>query len=266
MLPLGRGALRSMSCEWCDKCTKRFGSATLEVLHSDHPDNGKGLLIIGHPGIGKTYLLDLLLSWHLFTNPQIPVVAITTLKYQVFIKVDGKTPKRFVINHSRIEPDEFVDQLKLWGMKPGDPLVVLHDIKGIPLPYKGILLSVLTYTFVVTCVVASPLQYDNWKEFGKEFVHSKFYLPLLSETEARDFVANTHRAPVPSDATVSEWFYLVGGVPRHLTSQVAVDTAVSRQKMSLPKLKCDPLTGGTDNDPDEIVCMVPAAGYRGGAV
>ena len=48
----------------------------LEVLHSDHPNNGKGLLIIGHPGIGKTCLLDLLLSWHLFTNPQIPVVAV----------------------------------------------------------------------------------------------------------------------------------------------------------------------------------------------
>ena len=234
----------------------------LEVLHSHHPNNGNGLLIIGHPGIGKTCLLDLLLSWHLFTHPQIPVVTVAVEALQVFIKVDGKTPKRFVIDQSDIKPSQFVDQLKLWGMKPGDPLVVLHDIKGMVLPYKGALLSMLAWTFVVTCAVASSPQYNNWKEFGKEFVHSKFYLPLLSETEARDFVANTHPAPVPSDATVSHWFYLVGGVPRHLTSQAAIDTAVDEQEQSAPKVVYDPVASGTDNETNAIVCMVPAAGYR----
>ena len=120
----------------------------LEVLHSPPVDNGKGLLIIGHPGIGKTYLLDLLLSWHLFTNPQIPVVAVAIGEYQVFIKVDGKMPKRFVIAQSDIKPDEFVDQLKLWGMKPGDPLVVLHDVKNpYELPYKMDLLNKLKWNF-----------------------------------------------------------------------------------------------------------------------
>ena len=235
----------------------------LEVLHSRHPNNRKGLLIIGHPGIGKTCLLDLLLSWHLFTNPQIPVIAIALEDIHVFIRVNGKTPKRFVINPSKIEPDEFVDQLKLWGMKPGDPLVVLHDIKGILLPYKGGLLSKLAKTFVVTCVVASSPQYDNWKEFGKEFAHSKFYLPVLSETEARDFVAKTHPAPVPSDATVSQWFYLVGGVPRHLADQATVDDAVKRQKLSAPKVEYDPVASGTDNETNAIVCMVPVDEYHG---
>ena len=235
----------------------------LEVLHSDHPHNGNGHLIIGHPGIGKTCLLDLLLSWHLFTHPQIPVVAIAVEEIHVFIKVNGKTPKRFIVDQSDIKSYEIVDQLKLWGMKPGDPLIVLHDIKmSDQLPYQGVLLWGLTRTFVVTCVVASSPQYNNWKEFGKDFVHSFFYLPVLSETEARDFVANTHRAPVPSDATVSEWFYLVGGVPRHLTSQAAVDAAVKKQEWSAPRVEYDPVGSGTDNETNPIVCMVPAAGYR----
>ena len=236
----------------------------LEVLHSAPADNGKGLLIIGHPGIGKTCLLDLLLSWHLFTHPQIPVVAVAIGEYQVFIKVDGKTPKRFVIDQSDIKPSQFVDQLKLWGMKPGDPLVVLHDIKKThELPYKMDLLNELKWNFEVTCVVASSPQHNNWGGFVKEFEnYCNFYLPLLSETEVRDFVANTHHAPVPSDATVSEWFYLVGGVPRHLRSQVAVDAAVSRQKRSAPEVEYDPVAGGTDKETNAIVCMVPVAGYR----
>ena len=234
----------------------------LEVLHSDY--HRKGLLIIGHPGIGKTCLLDLLLSWHLFTHAQIPVVAVAIGKYQVFIKVDGKTPKRFVILQSDIKSTQFVDQLKLWGMKPGDPLVVLHDIKKPhELPYKMDLLNELKWNFKVTCVVASSPQHDNWGGFVKEFVHSEFYLPLLSETEARDFVANTHPAPVPSDATVSHWFYLVGGVPRHLTDQAVVVAAVKRQERSVPKVEYDPVGSGTDNETNAIVCMVPDAEYSG---
>ena len=234
----------------------------LEVLHSHH--NRKGFLIIGHPGIGKTYLLDLLLSWHLFTHPQIPVVAVAIATYQVFIKVDGKTPKRFVIDQSDIKPSQFVAQLKVWGMRPGDPLVVLHDVKKTnEQPYKMGLLNELKWNFEVTCVVASSPEHDNWGGFVKEFENcSNFYLPLLSETEVRDFVANTHPAPVPSDATVSHWFYLVGGVPRHLTGQAAVDFAVSRQKLSVPKVEYDPVCGGTANETSAIVCMVPAAGYR----
>ena len=113
------------------------------------------------------------------------------------------------------------------------------------------------------CVVASSPEHDNWGGFVKEFGNYwNFYLPLLSETEVRDFVANTHPAPVPSDATVSHWFYLVGGVPRHLTSQAAIDTAVDEQEQSAPKVVYDPVASGTDNETNAIVCMVPAAGYR----
>ena len=236
---------------------KRF----LEVFHARL--TRKGLLIIGHPGIGKTYLLDLLLSWHLFTHPHVPVVAIAIGKFQIFIKVDGKTPRRFVIGHAGITPTQFADQLKQWGMKQGDPLLVLHDIKKkLDLPYKLDLLDELKQHFDVTCVVSSSPDRNTWIEFTKAFQnYTKFYLPVLSETEARDFVAKMADGP-PSDATVSQWLNLVGGVPRHLTSQLAVDSAVDTQKQNAPKVEYDPVASGTDYPTDTIVCMVPAAGYH----
>ena len=155
-VPSGHGAATG---PWCfapnelrmvrpvyEEVWKRF----LEVFHA--PLTRKGFLIIGHPGIGKTYLLDLLLSWHLFTHPHVPVVVIAIEGFQVFIKVDGKTPKRFVISHAPIKKTEFTDQLKQWGMKQGDPLLVLHDIKeSTQLPFQGALLSELS--MVLRCHV-----------------------------------------------------------------------------------------------------------------
>ena len=181
----------------------------LEIFHARL--TRKGFLIIGHPGIGKTYLLDLLLSWHLFTHPHVPVVATAIGEFQIFIKVDGKTPKRFVIDHAGITPTEFADQLKQWGMKQGDPLLVLHDIKeSTQLPFQGALLDELKQHFDVMCVVASSPHYDYWGEFTKAFQnYTKFYLPVLSEGEARDFAAKMADEP-PSDATVSQWLNLVG--------------------------------------------------------
>ena len=84
---------------------------------------------------------------------------------------------------------------------------------------------------------------------------------MLSEGEARDFAAKMADEP-PSDATVSQWLNLVGGVPRHLTSQLAVDSAVELQKLNAPRVEYDPVSSGTDYPTDTIVCMVPAAGYR----
>lgn len=82
------------------------------------------------------------------------------------------------------------------------PLLVLHDIKkSLHLPYNLDLLSKLKQNFDVTCVVSSSPDRNNWIEFSKAFQNfSKFYLPVLSEAEARDFVAKMADGP-PSDAS-----------------------------------------------------------------
>eukprot|EP00760_Papus_ankaliazontas_P021023 PhM_4_TR18626/c3_g3_i1/m.27290 len=55
----------------------------------------KGMLIMGHPGIGKTLLLDTLLSWNLHAYPTQPVIVIAVGGVTVFTNMDGKTPKRY---------------------------------------------------------------------------------------------------------------------------------------------------------------------------
>ena len=60
---------------------------------------------------------------------------------------------------------QFVNQLKLWGMKPGDPLVVLHDIKKPhELPYKMAPVEhELKWNFKSSRVsLRRRLQHDNW--------------------------------------------------------------------------------------------------------
>ena len=92
------------------------------------------------------------------------------------------------------------------------------------------LLDNLSEIFKVTCVLASSPDLDNWRDFYKASDrYATFILPTLTLAEAHDFVQSTAN-PVPDSATVSKWFEMVGGVPRHLTSQAAVDAAVLMQK------------------------------------
>ena len=226
------------------------------------PGRKKGLLIKGHPGIGKSYLLDLLLSWSLFTQPTVPVIAIAVQGFHIFINTDGKTPKRIFVR--RHDAFRFPDLLIKFGVKEGSELVVLHDIKSSPeLPFQGELLGNLFLNFKVTCVVASSPDQKNFAGFRKACTNCfrLFILPTLTFDEARAFTK--HMNQNVSDATFAEWFDIVGGVPRHLTSQEEVDIVAASQKSSAPRVMFDPISSGTDRETNKIIQAVPHGDYRG---
>ena len=95
-----------------------------------------GLLIKGHPGIGKTCLLNLLLSWGLHEYPTVPVLTIAARGFELFVNVGGNRPMRYVMKRGKgFDLDS--DTLIKHGVKQGGKLTVLHDIKkGTSLPYQ----------------------------------------------------------------------------------------------------------------------------------
>jgi hypothetical protein len=155
-------------------------------------DNRRGFLIVGHPGIGKTLLLDLLLSWSLKTSPQLPVITIAVEGVSVFLNPDGKTPKRYEIDLKALFNREFVTQFTRLGAKKAEEILVLHDIKtAYTLPWQGALLEYLAANFKVTCVVSASPTESNFKDFKKDFCQLLFrthVLPTLSYDEANEFV------------------------------------------------------------------------------
>ena len=81
-----------------------------------------------HKGIGKTCLLDVLLSLSLHVNPTIPVSAITGPRIEIFTNVGGKT-QRYRVGH-HVEPDMFLLELISVGVAKRSELLVLHNVKA----------------------------------------------------------------------------------------------------------------------------------------
>ena len=226
----------------------------------------KGLLIMGHPGIGKTLLLDLLLSWNLFAHPTQPVIVIAADVVTVFTNVDGVTPKRYTITWKDMDhgkfPRQLIDQL---GVPPGADILVLHDIKTIQsVSYQTGLLGSLIANFNITCVLASSPKESNYKDFAKDITTNAFVLPTLSFAEIKEVIQRTN--PTISDATALDWYQKVGGVLRHMKDESAVNDAVTAQKKSVLGLQFDPghpATHTTDAaDTNKLVQPLPSPDRR----
>ena len=221
-----------------------------------------GLLLVGHPGIGKTLFLDVLLSWSLHADPKVPVVVIAAEGVTIFATVNGQQ-KRYYVAMEDFHPDE-VCKLLLRHCSPDSEVIVLHDIKtSNTLCYKSGFIGTLAKEFRVSCVLASSPKEDNYKDFEKDFkgygVFDRFYLPTLTYDEAREYVIHFARDCTAED--FDEWYYAVGGVPRDLTNSKAVEDAKRKQKQAVKTLAFDigykPETHGADEDTHVLVQGIP---------
>ena len=221
----------------------------------------KGLLIKGHPGIGKTLLLDLILSWLLHDFPGLPVLVIAVDGVTIFVNTPiGGGKKRYVVDHKQAGVRGYTDLLLGFGVAKGSQIAILHDIKTqMSLPFQAGIVESLSNAFAVMCVVSSSPKGANFKDFVK-WMHppATYALQTLSVDEAREF-ATKYLAPLPA-AEFDEIFDAVGGVPRHLVSRAALEEAKKQQKVAVKTLHFDPgceAEGATDKDTNAIVCPVP---------
>ncbi len=228
------------------------------------PKRRKGLLIVGHPGIGKTLALDVLLSWNLHEYPKMPVIVVTVEIIEVFLSFPcaaGLTPKRFSVN--RTCSGSTLRQLLLdVGVARESEILVLHDVKTTEsLPYRSELLGNLARGFGVTCVVAASPKAGTYKEYVKDVMPQWFVLPTLSLAEAQEFL-RVHE-PSISEEEIEKRFDSVGGVLRYICSSKAVESAVSAQNLYVRSLKfdpgCTPSTSGSDDNSSMLVRPLPSA-------
>ena len=226
----------------------------------------KGLLIMGHPGIGKTLLLDLLLSWNLCTYPTQPVIVIAVGVVTVFTNVDGETPKRHVTGMPLRDTLHFTRQLiDQLGVPRGVDILVLHDIKTEKsVSYQAGLLENLIANFNITCVLASSPKESNYKDFVKDISVDKFVLPTLSFAEIKEVIQ--HLNPKILDEMALDWYKKVGGVLRHMKNESTVNDAVTAQKESVRGLLFDPGHLATHNtvatDTNKLVQPLPSPDRR----
>eukprot|EP00971_Amphidinium_carterae_P327466 6458848-Amphidinium_carterae.1 len=199
----------------------------------------RGLLLMGHPGIGKTLLLDMLLSWSLKTEPEVPVLVLAEDGAQVFLKHSAdNAQKRFrfaIATASEVILNFLKAQSTLVTPGIGDvkhqQILVLHDIK-IEHKYNGGLVTRLADEMKATIVVASSPNQANYKDF-ENFMHpvTRFVLPTLSPEEADSFLEG-------EDAEECQRRYdIVGGVFRHLRSAQDVKDAEAKQLARIDDVK-----------------------------
>ena len=231
---------------------------TLQGLVTAPPviDDGNGLLILGHPGIGKSMLLDLLLSWSLHALSAVPpakhhAIAIVVIAVEgTYVLVNGG---RYKCGRSVDPLDLLTDLLSL--IPAGSQILVLHDIKTADtLCYRSGLICNLKCTFLTTVVVASSPKESNYKDFCKDVLRRKRYvLPTLSWSETKSYLTSVVPSMLHSDQV--EVYETVGGVPRFFIEKDARDEQVERMKQGIPSLKFDP---AVNPDPKEQLATTNA--------
>jgi hypothetical protein len=224
----------------------------------------KGLLVTGHPGIGKTLLLDLILSWILHDFPTTPVMVIGANGVTIFVNTTTHIKKRYRLK--LVDIGHVLPMLLQCGVSEGSTVVVLHDIKTKEsLHFQEGFLEDLVEKFSVVCVVSSSPKPSNYKDFEKWMKPSATHvLPTLSEAEAWEYAARVRPGLKPDDFVKN--FHAVGGVPRHLRHAVDVAAAIDKQSIVVTTVKFDPgklVNIWSDDDPSAIVRAVPKAD-RGG--
>lgn len=208
---------------------------------------GNGLLVKGHPGIGKSLLLDLLLSWSLFSYPTMPVIVLAA--EQTYLFVSGK-------RYTSMPSTNFVHELPLL-IPRGTQILVLHDIKTTQsLSYQCSLVRGLKRMYLTTVVLASSPQEGNYKDFRKDILDRiEYILPTLSAEEADRYLSTVF--PLLSNAERANIFYEVGGVPRHFNVR---EHALQLKRMSTgaKSIKFDPFVHTVPKESAEATIAVVA--------
>ena len=199
----------------------------LEETRALHKLRVHGFLITGHPGIGKTHLLDVLLAASLHKYPNVPVIAISRGRTQLFTNLLGDDQKRYSVDILPGLEGALVDQLSELCLRRETRLLVLHDIRSAQ-GYQSTLVECLSDRFYTTCVAVSTPNRSHYNEFLKSCGGLTYHLPVLSKDEARAFV---ERFAPHSSAIFEKQFADVGGVPRHLLLESdALEMALRHQQ------------------------------------
>ena len=218
-----------------------------------------GFLLTGHPGIGKSHLLDVLLAASLHKYPDVPVLAITSGTTQLFTNCPKDGPKRYTVVVPDGQSGLFASELsRSWSLQEGSPLLVLHDIKHGT--YRGALVDSLAKRFSATCVLASSPKQSHYHEFLKSCGGLTYFLPVLSKKEARAFV--DHFASHNS-ALFEKQFADVGGVPRHLVLDgECLTSELDRQDHAAASVPFEPLSDSPEEIRHNILMPVVSACRR----
>ena len=115
-----------------------------------------GLLIKGHPGIGKTLTLDFLLSWSLSAQPNRPVIVVSSVYFYVFFATPEGTRERYRAFTSSTSFDAFLSLfIGRLRVPKCSTILILHDLRGNGvLPYQFGVVSQLHDSHVRRCVFA----------------------------------------------------------------------------------------------------------------
>ena len=222
-----------------------------------------GVLIKGHPGIGKTLTLDFLLSWSLSSQPNRPVIVVSTNSFYVFFVSPEGARERYRAPMKSTSVGAFLSLLveKLCVPK-GSTILVLHDLKTVDsLPYQSGLITMLHESkFNVVCVVASSPKESNFALFEKETFVCTYCVPVLSYEEACAFTSVVRSGE--TDFLVENDYFKVGGVPRYLCSAEAMTNAYDKQQLALGTLKWEntsnPFFDATFDDTNKLLCPIPS--------
>jgi hypothetical protein len=229
-----------------------------KVSRLHHP---AGFLIIGHPGIGKSCFLDVLLVWSLDAEPERPVIVIAVAGVTVFININGLKKQRFVFG-DQPSSRSFIAWLMGLGVPSASPIVILHDVKHIAtLGYRAGFVENLSKCFAVTCVLAASPDQNNHQQFRKDtecgFV---FWMPTLTLAESVEYLDKAHGV---TSAEAEERFAAVGGVPRHFQTEDSVAVAKTLQLLAASNVECDPSKFTSLKDSSKIVQTIPTPDFKG---
>jgi hypothetical protein len=232
----------------------------LLLLRRRKPFTENATLIIGHPGVGKTTMLDLIADYVLsgaWAHGFI-VLARTARGTAVATRFDTQEQGVEVQWFRTVEAG--VDEVRrMWDTKRSRKVLVLHDCNGYA-TYDHEAFGRLDRVGACGAIVyaSSPLE-QNHKTFKKMTAPSTFYFPPLTRSESMRFVASFATEPSVDPAAAEARFHNIGGVMRHLRSMETAESAAIEAEIALRAFKFDGnfLNCSMSSTSSKVTVMVP---------
>ena len=245
-----------------------------DLVHAmlrDHSQNAHHLLVVGHPGIGKSCMLNYLL-WRWASSDLAGTIIVVGYTMDVLSVFYNK--QRFDFDHQGIQnAAELVGDLKKTGQIPPSKVLLLHDLKTEQLPFNNELYSALLKHFPLTCVLASSPNGRNYHVYMQ-------LATVVSDNQHSTFGSNTTRCLGPwskqemqeyctelspllyrdMKKSVDDAFDLAGGVPR--SWEINAQSVKDKIDAAVPfftGLDTTEIHKPTDNQKSALVAMIPDA-------